>query len=327
MKFVLLFVCCSLLYKQVHSFTTPLLSRNSLKTISLHKNAIAMLNGENYYNLDRSIKIKSSEDLNLNENDIFQVINENNLAIVIPVLFAILPFIPIDSAFAAASDWGILAGRTASLIHPISNFAFFGTSLYSAYLGFQWRNLRDIGEQIKELNKELPVISTGQAKSPFKDTINSINTEISSLASNPESSSRIELLKSDLNKLKSNSDIDDRIQELSTKRKDLLSANLKDKHHLTGSILLGGGVTVSILGAFNTYMRAGKLFPGPHLYAGMGITILWAIAASLVPAMQKGNATARNAHIIANIINIGLFAWQIPTGIEITLKVIEKTSW
>jgi hypothetical protein len=29
-------------------------------------------------------------------------------------------------------------------------------------------------------------------------------------------------------------------------------------------------------------MRAGKLFPGPHLYAGMAITGLWAAAAALV---------------------------------------------
>jgi hypothetical protein len=64
--------------------------------------------------------------------------------------------------------------------------------------------------------------------------------------------------------------------------------NLREKHYLTGSVLLGVGVTVSILGAFNTFMRAEKLFPGPHLYAGMAVTILWAIAAALVPPMQKG---------------------------------------
>ena len=33
-------------------------------------------------------------------------------------------------------------------------------------------------------------------------------------------------------------------------------------------------------------LPAGKLFPGPHLYAGAAITVLWALAASLVPAMQ-----------------------------------------
>lgn len=73
--------------------------------------------------------------------------------------------------------------------------------------------------------------------------------------------------------------------------------------------------------------RAGKLFPGPHLYAGAAITVLWALAASLVPAMQKGNETARSAHIALNTINILLFAWQIPTGFEIVEKVLQFTSF
>lgn len=51
------------------------------------------------------------------------------------------------------------------------------------------------------------------------------------------------------------------------------------------------------------------------------------VAAALVPAMQKGNEAARVAHIALNVANIALFAWQIPTGIEIMLKVWEKTSW
>ena len=56
---------------------------------------------------------------------------------------------------------------------------------------------------------------------------------------------------------------------------------------------------------------AGKLFPGPHLYAGAAIVVLWATAASLVPAMGRGNDTARTAHITLNSLNILLFAWQV----------------
>ena len=72
---------------------------------------------------------------------------------------------------------------------------------------------------------------------------------------------------------------------------------------------------------------AGKLFPGPHLFAGAAITVCWALAAALVPAMQKGNDSARSAHIALNCINILLFAWQIPTGFDIVAKVFEFTSW
>jgi hypothetical protein len=64
-------------------------------------------------------------------------------------------------------------------------------------------------------------------------------------------------------------------------------------------------------GALNTYLRVGKLFPGPHLFAGAGITVCWALAASLVPAMKKGNDTARSLHIALNAVNVALFAWQV----------------
>ena len=55
--------------------------------------------------------------------------------------------------------------------------------------------------------------------------------------------------------------------------------------------------------------------------------MLWAAAAALVPAMQKGNESARNLHIALNAINVLLFASQIPTGIEIVFKVFEFTTW
>lgn len=58
-------------------------------------------------------------------------------------------------------------------------------------------------------------------------------------------------------------------------------------------------------------MHAGKLFPGPHLYAGAAIVVLWASASALVPSMQKGNDTARNIHIALNTLNLALFAWQV----------------
>eukprot|EP00877_Chromochloris_zofingiensis_P001093 jgi/Chrzof1/10985/Cz05g19180.t1 len=53
----------------------------------------------------------------------------------------------------------------------------------------------------------------------------------------------------------------------------------------------------------------------------------WAAAAALVPAMQKGDDNARNAHIALNAVNLALFAWQLPTGWEIVLKVFQFTSW
>ena len=42
-----------------------------------------------------------------------------------------------------------------------------------------------------------------------------------------------------------------------------------------------------------------------------GRVVLWSIAASLVPAMQKGNDGARSAHIAVNTALVGLFGWQV----------------
>lgn len=141
-------------------------------------------------------------------------------------------------------------------------------------------------------------------------------------------------------------------------RKELTKGNFRQLHWNWGSLLLGLGVVISIVGPINTYLRAGallhfsathflllersfpsqsslcgvrslreakrgsrlfsgwcvfagKLFPGPHLYAGAGIVALWAVAASLVPAMQKGSEAARTLHITLNCVNIALFAWQV----------------
>ena len=46
----------------------------------------------------------------------------------------------------------------------------------------------------------------------------------------------------------------------------------------------------------------------------------------MVPLMAKGNNTARIAHVSFNITNLLLFAWQIPTGLEIVGKVLQFTS-
>lgn len=62
-------------------------------------------------------------------------------------------------------------------------------------------------------------------------------------------------------------------------------------------------------------------------FLSTAITVLWAAAAALTPAMQKGSETARNLHITLNVINVLLFVWQIPTGWEIVLKVFEFTKW
>ena len=169
------------------------------------------------------------------------------------------------------------------------------TVLYPGYLGLQGPRLRGLSDEIKELQQQAPRLSTGLATFPLSASIQSINDKMKTAEAAEQA-----VLSKDLALLRGASSLDAQIEELKSTRSVLQKADLKDKHQTTGSVLLGVGGPVSLLGAFNPYMRAGKLFPGPHLYAGMGCTILWAVAASLVPAMQKGNDGARSAHIALN---------------------------
>uniref|UniRef100_A0A7R9TR63 DUF4079 domain-containing protein n=2 Tax=Viridiplantae TaxID=33090 RepID=A0A7R9TR63_9VIRI len=193
-----------------------------------------------------------------------------------------------DVAHAAGrEDYGILAGRSVALVHPIGLAAALGLTLWAGYTGLQWRSLRTLGDDIKAVKAKMP---------------------------EDEESAEYKSLSKEMDELKA-------------KRKELSSGNFRDRHFNAGSILLGGGVLLGIEGAMNTYMRVGKLFPGPHLFAGASIVILWALAAALTPAMQRGNDNARSAHIALNSINVGLFLWQVPTGWEIVLKVFQFTEW
>ena len=232
--------------------------------------------------------------------------------------------LPTQEAFAAASDYGIFAGRSASMLHPITMFLLFGTTLYSGFLGLQWRRLRGLSDEIKVLQQQAPRLSSGLATFPLSAAVKAIDEKLKSAEPAEQAT-----LTQDLAKLKTSTaaELDAKIEELKATRSSLQKADLKTKHESTGSVLLSVGVTVSLLGAFNTYMRAGKLFPGPHLYAGMGCTALWAVAAALVPSMSKGNEAARAAHIGLNTVNVALFAWQVVSGVDIMVKVWEKTSW
>ncbi|WIA32267.1 hypothetical protein OEZ86_003113 [Tetradesmus obliquus] len=193
-------------------------------------------------------------------------------------------------ALATGGEFGILEGRTAALIHPAVMGGLFVASVYAGWLGWQYRRSRTLVDDIKALKAQLPKPAAEGEPAPA-------------------------------------SPLTAQIAELEKERKELIQGGFRDKHNAMGSILLGGGVTIGVAGCINTWMRTGKLFPGPHLFAGAGIVVLWALAAALVPNMQKGDNNARNMHIALNAVNVALFAWQIPTGLEIVGKVFQFTQW
>lgn len=107
-------------------------------------------------------------------------------------------------------------------------------------------------------------------------------------------------------------------------RKELVKKNFNLKHHQIGSILLAFMVIGTLGGMAVTYINNGKLFVGPHLLVGLGMTGAIATSAALVPYMQKGNDFARYTHITLNIILLGLFGWQAISGMQIVQRIIEK---
>lgn len=287
------------------TFSRHLLSLPKLKTVAMTEQSFDPLN-LNEMGTEVTDKMSS---------------HEVKLTAALTALFVWLG--PSNEAFAKDGAYGILEGRTVAMVHPISMLALFGVSVYAGYLGLQWRQLREVGNEIRALSQQLPTISSGKVSYPISKTIQSIKELI---AAQPESAS---VLQSELAVLQSSSivEIDSKIGELTATRKDLQSKDLRDKHWALGSLLLGGGVCISILGGLDTYFRAGKLFPGPHLFAGLGITGLWAAASALIPAMQKGNDSARAGHIALNSVNVALFAWQVYTGLDIMVKVWGFTKW
>ncbi|KAJ0817586.1 hypothetical protein HanLR1_Chr00c0416g0749211 [Helianthus annuus] len=234
----------------------------------------------------------------------------------LPLAAAALTLFNPQDALAAGGEFGILEGRSLALIHPIVMGGLFLYTLYAGYLGWQWRRVRTLQDEINDLKKQEKPVTVAAAAVPAPEGTpqvapSPIQLKIQQLSEPPITFST----SSETN------------YPTYQERKELIKGQYKDKHFNAGSILLAFGVFESIGGGVNTYLRTGKLFPGPHLFAGAAITVLWAAAAALVPPMQKGNETARSLHIALNAINVLLFIWQIPTGWDIVLKVFEFTKW
>ncbi|QLE46774.1 DUF4079 domain-containing protein [Nostoc sp. C057] len=107
-------------------------------------------------------------------------------------------------------------------------------------------------------------------------------------------------------------------------KKELIKGRYNVRHYQIGSILLGLMVAGAIGGMGVTYINNGKLFVGPHLLAGLGMTGLIAFSAALSPYMQKGANWARATHILINFTLLGLFAWQAVTGVQIVQRILTK---
>jgi hypothetical protein len=107
-------------------------------------------------------------------------------------------------------------------------------------------------------------------------------------------------------------------------KKELAKGRYGQRHHQTSSLLMAV-LVLSTLGAMVvTYINYGKLVLGPHLIVGLTIAGLIVTSAALVPYMLKGNLVARNTHVALNIVVLGLFSWQLITGLQIVQKIVSR---
>lgn|ERR1719424_590379 len=219
------------------------------------------------------------------------------LALGIAALAAFQP----EVAMAKGGTYGIFEGRIVSLAHPSIMALMYAASAWAGFTGLQWRRLRELGSTINDLKAQRKPLAAQIEAAGEAGPQAHLTQEVASLTA--------------------------KIDELTETRKALSSDNLREKHYQVGSVILGLGTSFAIEGPVNTFLRAEKLFPGPHLYAGAGVVVCWAMAASVVPLMSKGKDWARYAHMGFNVIALGFFTWQLPTGWEITMKVIEKTKF
>ncbi|GMH22526.1 hypothetical protein Nepgr_024369 [Nepenthes gracilis] len=174
----------------------------------------------------------------------------------VPLTAIALPLLNTKDALAIDGEFGLLEGRTLSLIHPVVMGSLFLYTLWAGFLGWQWRRVRTIQNEINELKKQVKPVAVTPDGNPASDA--------------PPSP------------------VETKIQQLTEDRKELLKGNFRDRHFNAGSILLGFGVFESIGGGVNTWFRTGKLFPGPHLFAGAAITVLWAQRQLLFLQCRRG---------------------------------------
>ncbi|MEB3213264.1 MAG: DUF4079 domain-containing protein [Leptolyngbyaceae bacterium] len=107
-------------------------------------------------------------------------------------------------------------------------------------------------------------------------------------------------------------------------RKELIKGKFNVRHHQMGALLLALMVIGTIGGMAVTYINNGKLFVGPHLLVGLGMTGLIAVSASLTPLMQKGSVLARKIHVALNMSLVLLFGWQAVSGMQIVQKIVDN---
>ena len=107
-------------------------------------------------------------------------------------------------------------------------------------------------------------------------------------------------------------------------KKELIKGRYNIKHYKIASLLLAFLTLNAFFAMAVTYVNTGKIFFGSHLITGLIVVNLVVISASLSPFMQKGNMSARNAHLVIGTGILMLFGWQAITGTRVVQNILDK---
>lgn len=123
-------------------------------------------------------------------------------------------------ASAAGPDWGIFEGRTGSLLHPVTMGGLFLYTAYTAYLGFQWRRQRTLGDEIAALKREMPDLGGAASVAEAVAAQQQAGDDDTKMAA-----------------LRAAGETEATIAALQRERKDLAAAGPRDKHFGQGTLL------------------------------------------------------------------------------------------
>jgi hypothetical protein len=173
---------------------------------------------------DASHSTAPASDSHTNSNNALMMSAPPKLALTTAALWAATS----ELAAAAGPDWGIFEGRTGSLLHPITMGGLFLYASYTAFLGFQWRRQRTLGDEISALKKSLPALggaaSVSEALTAAQEAGETAQVATLQAAQATESE----------------------IATLTQERKDLAAAGPRDKHFAQGATMAFLGTAFAI---------------------------------------------------------------------------------
>lgn len=91
-------------------------------------------------------------------------------------------------------------------------------------------------------------------------------------------------------------------------------------HHKLSATLVFLTTLFCFVGMGNTFMRTGRLFPGPHLYGGLAVLLALSLNVAFVPWFKDAPGM-RLLHAANGIVILILLAVQVKCGLPILVSV------